>query len=210
MKIRFCFVLICLASAIGPIASGARQVPSNPVKGLAVAYPWSFEGGTKTSRETAIRTADEVLRKAGYATVGEDVARDAWTAAGLRPNRYRDLPSEQDLEAFGQRLHAKVVLLGRVAWHTRSIWVDLGPKTVSTANVDAYVFDVAAGHIVFKQEDMQGRSDEPENGWKAAADVLITPLVTVVSGGPATPREERAVQIALGKAMRPWVRGNEH
>ena len=88
--------------------------------------------------------------------MGEDVARDAWNAAGPRPHRYRDLPSEQDLEAFGQRLHANIILLGRVDWHTRSIWVDLGPKTVSTAQADAYVFDVAAGHIVYKREDEQG------------------------------------------------------
>jgi len=201
---RIGLALFCVAAS----ALCAAQGPPNPVKGLAVAYPWSFEGGTKTSHETARRTADEVLHKAGYSTVGEDLARSAWNGAGLRANRYRDLPSEQDLEAFGQRLHAQVILLGRVAWHTRSIWVDLGPKTISTAEADTYVFDVAAGHIVYKREGMAGRSDEPENGWKVAADVLVTPLVTAVSGGPATPREQRAVQIAIGKALHPWVRGS--
>jgi hypothetical protein len=202
--------MIGMAAAVGASAIGARQAPPNAARGLAVAYPWSFEGGDKTSHETARRSADEALRKAGFATVGEDVARTAWSGAGLRPHRYRDLPSDQDLEAFGQRLHASVVLFGRVSWHTRSIWVDLGPKTISTAHVDAYVFDVAAGHTVYKKEGEDGRSDEPENGWKVAADVLITPLVTAVSGGPATPREERAVQIAIGKAIRPWVRGSAH
>ena len=203
-NIQLGLVLICVASS----AFGARQVPPAPDHGLAVAFPWSFEGGTKTSHETARQTADEVLRKAGYATVGDDVARSAWDAAGLRRPRYRDLPPDQDLEAFGQRLHAKVILLGRVSWHTRSIWVDLGPKTISSAQVDVYVFDVAAGHGVYKREGMEGRSDEPENGWKVAADILITPLVTAVSGGPATPREQRAVQIAMGKALHPWVRGS--
>jgi len=45
-----------------------------------------------------------------------------------------------------------------------------------------------------------------ENVYKIAADILISPLVTVVSGGPATPREQRAVQIALGRAYHSWVK----
>ena len=44
---------------------------------------------------------------------------------------------------------------------------------------------------------------------KAGADVLLTPLVTVVSGGPKTPHEQRAVQIAVAKALKDWVKPSE-
>jgi hypothetical protein len=117
------------------------------------------------------------------------------------------MPSKASLEAFGMALHVKEVIYGSVSWHTRSIWVDLGPKTISTATVNAYVFDVDSDRVVFKVKGVQGRSDEKENGYKIAADILISPLVTAVSGGPATPREQRAVQIALGRAYHKWVRG---
>jgi hypothetical protein len=82
----------------------------------------------------------------------------------------------------------------------------MGPKTISTATVNAYVFDVASNKIVYRKQGVTGRSDERESIYKVAADVLVTPLVSAVSGGPATPREQRAVQIALGTAYRPWVR----
>ena len=116
------------------------------------------------------------------------------------------MPTRATLEAFGKAVHADKVYYGSVSWHTRSIWVDLGPKTISTATVNAYVFDVNANKVVYKSEGIEGRSDEKENGYKIAADILISPLVTVVSGGPATPHEQRAVQIALGRAYHSWVK----
>jgi hypothetical protein len=93
-----------------------------------------------------------------------------------------------------------------VAWHTRSIWVNAGPKTISTATVSVYVFDVASGKVVYKKTGVAGRSDERSQVLKLALDVLVSPLVTVVSGGPATPQEQRAVQIALGAAYHDWVK----
>jgi hypothetical protein len=195
-----------LAAGLISTTFGSVPVPGGAqTRGLGVAFPFTFHGGDKTSKKTARDSADEVLRRAGFATVPNDVARSAWQGP---KDRFRDRPSDDALEAYGTRLHASVVLFGDVDWNTRSIWVNLGPKTISTAKVDVYVFDVAAHKIVYKQEGTEGRSDEPENGWKIAADVLITPLVTAVSGGPATPREQRAAQIALGKALHPWVRGN--
>ena len=47
--------------------------------------------------------------------------------------------------------------------------------------------------------------DEKFEVVKAGLDLLVTPLVTVVSGGPKTPHEQRAVQIAVAKALREWV-----
>ena len=62
---------------------------------------------------------------------------------------------------------------------------------------------------VYTKEDVSARSDEKFDMVKAGADVLLTPLVTVVSGGPKTPHEQRAVQIAVAKALRDWVKPNE-
>jgi hypothetical protein len=173
---------------------------------VAVAYPWAFEKGNKTSRTMAVTTAEEILRKAGYSSIPGDVARSAWVSNKLPEPSYGRLPSRASLKAFGSYLHASKVIYGSISWHTRSIWVNAGPKTISTATADVYVYDVQSGKVVYTKKNVEGRSDEKSNGYKIAADILVTPLVTAVSGGPATPQEQRAVQIALGLAYHSWVR----
>jgi hypothetical protein len=188
-----------------PANAAAKQ---NDVKGTVVAYPWVFHDGNHTSRMMAITTAEEIGRKADYSSVPHDVARSDWRSGRFPRPSFGRLPSDDTLAAFGRSVHATTVLYGSVAWRTRSIWVGLGPKTISTATVDAYVFDVSSGRTIYTKLGVEGRSDEREDAWKVAADVLITPIVSAVSGGPATPREQRAVQIAMARAYHAWVRGN--
>lgn len=198
-------------AVLGPVTALATQQDSRPattLKGTAVAYPWAFRKGNRTARTLAIQTVEEIAQRVGFSTVPVDVAMATWEKRGLNTPVYRQLPSRSTLQAYGRALGAKRVLYGSIAWHTRSIWVNLGPKTISTATVDVYVLDVASGKILFQNKKVQGRSDEKSNGFKIAADILISPLVTAVSGGPATPQEQRAVQIALALAYRKWVNPN--
>lgn len=198
-------------TGLAPITGLASQQDSRPataLKGTAVAYPWAFKKGNRTARTLAIQTVEEIAQRVGFSTIPVDVAQATWEKRKLRGPVYGQLPSRSTLQAYGRSLGAKRVLYGSIAWHTRSIWVNLGPKTISTATVDVYVLDVASGKILFQNRKVQGRSDEKSNGYKIAADILITPLVTAVSGGPATPQEQRAVQIALALAYRKWVNPN--
>ncbi len=174
-------------------------------RAMAVAYPWVFSKGKSGSRHQAVTSVEEIARRADYASVPNDVAQAAWKKAKLPMPSYGNLPSKASLSKFGKALNASKVIYGQVSWHTRSIWVNAGPKTISTATVSTYVFDVASGKIAYQKNNVKGRSDEKSNGYKLAAAILITPLVTAVSGGPATPREQRAVQIALGNAYHAWV-----
>ena len=206
-------LIACLAVAavaVPTMSAWGVTTPSNPsqqatTNGVAVAYPWVFENGTDTARGTATESAERVLHRAHYSSIPSDVAKAAWLSHNLPEPTMDNLPSVESLSAFGKALNAKEVIYGSISWHTRSIWVNLGPKTISTATVDVYVFNVRTGKVVFQNVDVEGRSDEKSNGYKIAADILLTPLVTVVSGGPATPHEQRAVQLALGLAFRPWV-----
>lgn len=201
-------VLGCSLFPGGVMAS--RQEATTPdaqvTRGQAVSFPWVFKDGTDTARLTAKEACDEIARKAGYANISDDVSKAAWTKLKLPKPGVGLLPSRASLKAFGKAVKADKILSGSISWHTRSIWVNAGPKTVSTATVNAYVHDVKSGAVVFKRTAVKGRSDERSSGYKIAAAVLFTPLVTAVSGGPATPREQRAVQIALGKAFSNWVR----
>ncbi len=195
-----------LSLALAPSAKTPVHSPSmqDTTKGTVVAYPWVFQKGTETSRKTAVITAEEIGRRAGYASIPTSVAAEAWRTHKYATPSYGRLPSTTTLRAFGKSLKATVVLYGSVSWHTRSIWVNAGPKTISTATVNVYALNVATGKVVFRGS-RKGRSDEKENVYKVAAAILFTPLVTAVSGGPKTPQEQRAVQIAMSLAYQSWV-----
>ncbi len=174
-------------------------------KGVAVSYPWAFNNGTDTSRKTAIDTAGEIAQKAGFAVVSQSLAIKAWDNTGFALPTPKKLPSLKQLRAFAKEAKADRVLYGTVSWHTRSIWVGTGPKTISTATVSVYAYDAKQNKVVYKSSSVSGRSDEKEDTLKVVGAVLVTPLVTAVSGGPATPREQRAVRIALARAYHDWV-----
>lgn len=195
-----------LLSFVVLLAIAVPTMAQTNTKGTAVAYPWVFKKGNVTSRTMAITTAEEIARNAGYSSIPTDIAADAWASHNFPEPTYGRLPSNATLKAFGKALKVSKVVYGSVAWHTRSIWVNAGPKTISTATVSVYVFDVASGKVVYSKKGVQGRSDERSQLVKLALDVVLSPLVTVVSGGPATPQEQRAVQIALALAYRPWVK----
>ena len=167
-------------------------------------YPWAFDSGNQTSRTTAIKTVSEIASKLGYSPLSVEESTKIYNS--LRPvaAARNGVPIKADLMRYGKAAHADLIFYGKAKWHTRSIWVGAGPKTISTATVDVYAFDVRKGKVVYSKRGVEGRSDEKENGLKVAGAVLLTPFVTAVSGGPATPREQRAVQVALGKAYAPW------
>ena len=195
-------VLLALCAVALPAITQTQPAPTETV----VAFPWVFKGGNETSQGTALKTVDEIVTKAKYEQVSTADAEAAWASNDLEEPKFGKIPTVTALTTFGKAVHASKVVYGSVSWHTRSIWVTAGPKTISTATVDAYILDVNTGKLVYKKTGVTGRSDEKENKYKLAADVLLTPLVSAVSGGPATPREQRAVQIALGLAFHNWVR----
>ena len=164
-------------AAIGPKGTPA-QIPN---KGMAVAYPWVFDKGTHTSRMTAMSSAEEIGRKAEYALVSNDTAAEAWKSGGYPVPTFGHLPTRATLVAYGKQMKVSKVIYGSVAWHTRSVWVNAGPKTISTATVNTYVLDVATGKVVYRSRGVEGRSDERSTNLKIAAAVLFTPLVTAAA-----------------------------
>ena len=191
-------------------AAPASPMSPNQVQGQSlgtvVSYPWAFQNGTETARKSVSRISGEIAKKGHYEVVPSDVAYSEWSRADYRLPTLAEPAKKTTLQTFGQTVHANLVIYGSVAWHTRSIWVNVGPKTISTATVNVYILDVASGTNVYEKLGIEGRSDEKSNSLKIAGDLLITPLVTAVSGGPAAPQEERAAQIAISKAMVDWVR----
>ncbi len=193
-------------TAVAALAIGAAQGQAARKAGTAVCYPWSYAKGTDTAQTTAQATVEHLARREGYASIPLDVAKSAWDKMGSAHPKAGAIPSAAALKAFGKRMGADIVMYGSVKWHTRSIWVNIGPKTISTATVNAYVFDVKSGKVIYKKTGVEGRSDEKSNAWKVAGAILVTPLVTAVSGGPMTPQQQRAVQIAMALAYQGWLK----
>ncbi|MDR3691907.1 MAG: hypothetical protein P4L46_21180 [Fimbriimonas sp.] len=169
--------------------------------------PISYADGNKTSRELAVETIRKIVEHKGYTVLPQE--RIDRRLESLQPSiAYRKgAPVLGDLARFAATVHASKLVFGKIGWHTRSVWVGAGPKTISTATVDIAIYDANRDSVTYEKHGIQGRSDEKEGTLKLIADVIVTPFVTVVSGGPSTPREQRAVQIALGKALEPWVHG---
>jgi hypothetical protein len=193
-------LLICTTAL--PMAF-AQETP----RGTVVVYPvvFSRNSGTSTSRRMAVEAVNAVLQKAGYTLISSTVAANAWRDFGFPMPTADRPPTLSDLVRLGKEVKAQYVISPVFDFNSRSIWVDLGPKTVSTATVDILIASVAQDKIVYNREDVSGRSDEKFDALLAGADLIGTPLVTMASGGPKTPHEQRAVRIAVVKAFRDWI-----
>jgi hypothetical protein len=97
-------------------------------------------------------------------------------------------PSASALQKFGRAAKVDKILYGKVSWRTRSVWVNTGQKTISTASVTAYVFDVARGRNVYSRTKVQARSDEKPSVNRVAEAILSSPLITS-KGDDSTSRE---------------------
>ena len=208
MKLRFGQLKLATVSRIVAIIAVSTLVTSGfaQAKRKVATWPWQYEKGTDTARKTAERTLVELPPGRSFDVIDMATAKKAFNKLSPGVALRNGIPVEADLKRFARAVGADVVLVGSISWHTRSIWVNLGPKTISTASVDGYVFDAKTGKYTYTKS-AEGRSDEKSDTLKVIGAVLLTPLITAVSGGPATPMEQRAVQIALARVYGNWVNG---
>lgn len=193
--------LMAAALLIGA-ATAAAQAAS---RGSVVVYPVVYDkSGTDTSRAKAKEAMNEIFTKGGFKVLAESGAASAWRAKKFSTPTITRPPSKDNLVSLGKAVGAKYVCSASVTFHTRSIWVNLGPKTVSTCHVTLTIVDSQTGKIVH-EADAEGRSDEKSDNLKIAGAILISPLVTAVSGGPKTPQESRAAQIATARALEKFI-----
>jgi hypothetical protein len=192
---------ITTLAAMGVLASACLAQSA----GRVAICPFQFTDGNVTSRTMVMDTIAKILDHHGYTVLAQESVENGYRSMSPNWRIRHGVPGMADLGKYAASLNATHVVFGTASWHTRSIWVGTGPKTISTADIDLYVYNVSSNTIVYQRRGIEGRSDEKENALKDVADVLITPLITIVSGGPATPREQRAAQIAVARAIRPWI-----
>jgi len=207
-------MITAIAAALSMASASATPVDVTIVrqgdKTVAI-VPWFFRGGTPTAVETARSTIERFFDRAGYDRISEVRVRHAWpheeVLTGPEQEPFPPLPTDAELRRLGHSLGVDMVCAGDLCWHTRSIWVALGPKTKSTCTVNMKMVDLDAGSTVLLNRDVTADDTAEESGFQTAAGIISGGLVTVVSGGPETPHEQRAAQVALSEAFEPWLEG---
>ena len=210
------FLLVCLSltmlSALprpGVAQDASPKDPSTkPVKVETIAVlPWSLTQGTDGAKKTAKEFLSVLLTKVKVDAVSEVKTLAAWeeTASSEYDTKVTMLPTSAQMLRVGKKLGVDWVMSGSVVWHSRSIWVGLGPKTKSTCTINTRVVDVKSQEVVLDVKDLKMDSTAKEDTLKALGSLFVSGLFTFVSGGPKTPHEQRAVQMGIAKALEPWL-----
>lgn len=198
---------------IGLLPLFARTSPVQPFVSTIAVLPIAMKDGTETARETAEKTFETLLEKSGNQILEGPTVVDAWQKLGQKPfdenieggETYPDMPAPKEMLELGRSLKVDYVLASRLKWHTKSVWVGFGPKTKADCTIDVTIVDVKKSEISLQATDVKADSTKKENGLAVAGTLLVTPLFTAVSGGPKTPHQQRAGQVAVAKALEPWL-----
>lgn len=196
------------ADAIERESRPLSQTPkphANRVDTIAV-LPWAMTNGTDGAKRTGRDFLAQTLPRMNLEPIPEARTLAAWNEVAKSDYPTEGpLPSATQLLEVGRRLGVDYVMAGSASWHSRAIWISLGPKTKSTCTVSVRVVDVARQAVPLDVKALKMDSTAKEDTLKALGTVFVTALFTVVSGGPKTPHEQRAVQLALAKALDPWA-----
>lgn len=200
------------------------QVQGKPIEGTSTqaaglktvaVLPWSYRGGTETAVKTAKDTISLFFDKAKYEVLPAARVKNVWEDTMGKPavkenlaedDNLQDLPTPKDLLELGKQLNADMVCAGRARWHTKSVWVALGPKTKADCTVDLLLIDVKKGEIALEQHDIKADDTKRESGLETAGALFVSMGITALSGGPKTPHQQQAARTALGLAFEPWLK----
>lgn len=202
--------LLCFVALLPGVGQGL-DVPRVAI------YPWAFAENERGTNATAVATAEDALRKlfekrASFEVVSEARCVAAWKDLDLdevertyeETGQLPRLVDPKDLLRFGERLNVDFVCSGTVAWHVRSVWVGLGPKTKAHANVNMYIVDVKKKEIALEVRDFKSDSTRAEKWYETAGALLVTWGITLFSGGPKTPHMQNAAVKGIGAATEPF------
>jgi TolB-like protein len=194
--------------------SYAQSAEINAPKKIAV-LPWTFFGGTETAVSTAQQALSKIFSTQRLEVVPEAKVSLAWEQelGRVAPSSVVDsetdflaLPSAKALLELGRKLGVDYVCAGRGRWHTRSVWVGLGPKTKADFTVDTIVVDVKNAEVALEAKGIRSDSTKKEKAWETAGALFLSFGVTALSGGPKTPHQQKAALNAISLAFEPWLR----
>ncbi len=197
----------------------------------AAVIPWHFSNGTPSARKAAKQFLSELMLKLKInemsgaivrQTIAEDISGEHPSLNVKKPNipegytmLYADilkdveddstLSTPSQMLRIGKKLNVDWVLSGSADWHSRSIWIALGPKTKSTCKINVRIVDVKNKEVVLDVQNLQMDSTAKEDTLSTFGSLFISSFFTILSGGPKTPHEIKAVQLGIVKSLQPWI-----
>lgn len=213
-----CALLLASAATAQQSATQESPVKFRTATETVAILPFSMQAGTETAVKTAKETLLALLASEGVKPASKADTLHAWIdVLGNKPpvEIYKvrayvpDLPRPQELLKLGQQLNVDFVCAGRLTWHSTSKWVGLGPKTKAYAYLDLILIDVEEKLILVEAKRIETDSTRVEKSWETAASILVSTGFTMLSGGPKTPHQQKAAQMAIAKALEPWLTERE-
>lgn len=123
-----------------------------------------------------------------------------------RGNSVFELPTQEEMIAIGERLHPRFVLAGRAQWRSRDVWIGVSNRIKSICTVDLRILDMNTRRLVLDAHGVEGDSTENKNLYNSFANVMALNPLPLVMPGSVGPYEQRAVTVAIARAMHPWLK----
>ena len=211
-KLSLLVVLVALVVTAFAQKIGAKDPvsPTVNLKKIAVLPLMFRKGDSESNNKTAIdayaATLHDAFTKLGIEQIDQAKVNGTWqrsTGQMFEPSRF-DLPTPEDVVKFGKDMGVDYVAVSRCRWDVRTVVTWKGIQTTAKARIDLWIINVAKSEFSLKVDGAVTDSREKIPDWKAAVSLLILPI-TFVSGGPETPHMVRSGQLAVAKALAPWL-----
>jgi outer membrane lipoprotein-sorting protein len=116
------------------------------------------------------------------------------------------LPTLDQMTAIGAKVGARYILAGRAQWSHRNVWVGIANRVKAICTVDIRILDMSTGKLVLEAKNVAGDSTENKSPFNTITSVIsLNPLPLVIPGS-VTPQQQRAVTVAIARAMEPWIK----
>jgi outer membrane lipoprotein-sorting protein len=115
------------------------------------------------------------------------------------------LPTLDDMIAAGEKLQSRYVLAGRAQWRSRNVWIGVSNRIKSICSVDLRILDMSTRRFVLDVHGIEGDSTENKNLYNSFTNIMALNPLPLVMPGSIGPYEQRAVTVAIARAMHPWL-----
>ncbi|HLV79466.1 MAG TPA: outer membrane lipoprotein-sorting protein [Chthonomonadaceae bacterium] len=214
---------------------GASQMMQELGATVAI-LPWSYRNGKDAAVQSAREVCNQLLLNTGFnvflikspigamppATPGSphksqpffaSLLNQGRSVVGMDPTNWAEgsyeLPTEEQMAEIGQRLGARYVLAGRAQWRRKDVWVGLSNRTKSICTVDILILDADNQRLVLSARNVEGDSTENKNLFNSITSAISLNPLPLVLPGSVTPQEQHAAEVAIARAVAPWIR-KEH
>ncbi len=123
-----------------------------------------------------------------------------------KPNAVFILPTTEEMIAIGEKLHPRFVLAGRAQWHSRDVWIGVSNRIKSICTVDVRILDMSTKRLVLDAHRIEGDSTEDKNLYNSFTNLMALNPLPLVMPGSIGPHEQRAVTVAISRAMHSWLK----